>query len=141
MQKRDALKGLRERAYALKREVYALYMAIRDPRTPWYAKLIGAVIVAYALSPLDLIPDFIPVLGLLDDLILLPAGIALVLKLIPIEVMAACREKAKVELAGKKLVSKTAAAIVILVWAAVLAVLIWALLSRLNRASSAAGRR
>ena len=141
MQKRDALKGLRERANALKREVYALYMAIRDPRTPWYAKLIGAVIVAYALSPLDLIPDFIPVLGLLDDLILLPAGIALVLKLIPIEVMAACREKAKVELAGKKLVSKTAAAIVILVWAAVLAVLIWALLSRLNRASSAAGRR
>src|SRR5215510_13084224 len=78
----------RERARLLKREVYALYFACRDPRTPWYAKAIAACVVAYALSPIDLIPDFIPVIGYLDDLVIVPLGIALVLKLIPAEIMA-----------------------------------------------------
>ena len=91
------LARLRRRARALKSETYALYLACRDPRTPWFAKLVGAAVVAYALSPLDLIPDVIPVLGYLDDLILVPAGIALTLRLIPPEVMAECRTRARVE--------------------------------------------
>lgn len=79
------LAELKERARHLKAETFALYLAARDPRTPWYAKLIVADIVAYAFSPIDLIPDFVPVLGYLDDLILVPMGIALAIKLIPIQ--------------------------------------------------------
>jgi uncharacterized membrane protein YkvA (DUF1232 family) len=83
------------RAQSLKRDVHALYLAKGDPRIPWYAKLLGALIVAYALSPIDLIPDFIPVIGFLDDLVLLPAGILLLLRLIPEEVMSEYRVKAQ----------------------------------------------
>jgi uncharacterized membrane protein YkvA (DUF1232 family) len=79
----------------LKNQVYALYFASRDKRTPWYAKALALLIVAYAVSPIDLVPDFIPVLGYLDDLILIPAGIWLTLKLIPAEVMAEALEKAR----------------------------------------------
>ena len=88
------LAALKTRAKALKREVLALSFAYRHPQTPWVAKLVVAGVVAYALSPVDLIPDFIPVLGLLDDLVLLPAGIALALRLIPASVMAESRERA-----------------------------------------------
>ena len=122
MRKRRLSRCLRLRARRLKREVYALSFAVRDPGTPWYAKLLGAVLVGYALSPIDLIPDFIPVLGLLDDLILVPAGIALMLRLVPAEVMARCRERARAELSGKKLVSRTAMCLIILVW---ILVLVW----------------
>ncbi len=115
---RTYLARLRERASALKRETYALYLALRDPRVPWYAKLIGAIVVGYALSPIDLIPDFIPILGLLDDLVIVPAGIALVRRLVPPEVMAECRERAAVELAGKKLRNRLAAVFVVAVWVA-----------------------
>ena len=79
---------LRTQAKRLKRELRALYGASRDARTPWYAKLVVGMVVAYALSPIDLIPDFIPVLGYLDDLILVPAGIKLAIRLIPAEVLA-----------------------------------------------------
>jgi len=130
MSEKDLPRRLREKAQGLKRETYALYLAIRDRETPWYAKLLGAVIVGYALSPIDLIPDFIPVLGLLDDLILLPLGIKIVLKLIPAEVMRRSRERAEVELRGKRLISKTAGAIVILVWLATLALLLFLFLPR-----------
>ena len=82
-------------ARALKRELYALYLASRDPRTPWYAKAAIAGVLAYALSPIDLIPDFIPVLGYLDDLVLLPAGIWMALRLIPPTVMAESRARAE----------------------------------------------
>lgn len=85
---------LRERAKALKREVFAVYLASKDPRTPWAARIIVAVVVAYALSPIDLIPDFIPILGILDDLILIPAGIALALRMIPPEVLTEARIRA-----------------------------------------------
>jgi uncharacterized membrane protein YkvA (DUF1232 family) len=85
---------LRELASQLKRETLTLYLAARDPRTPWYAKAIIACVVAYALSPIDLIPDFIPVLGYLDDLLLLPLGIYLALKLIPTEVLIDARRRA-----------------------------------------------
>ena len=79
---------LRRWASRLKRESYALYLAIKDPRTPWYAKAIGACVVGYALSPIDLIPDLIPILGYLDDLLLVPAGLALARRMIPAAVMA-----------------------------------------------------
>src|SRR5215203_3492782 len=86
----------KQRAKQLKSETYALYLAAKHPEVPWYAKLLAASIVAYAFSPIDLIPDFIPVLGYLDDLIIIPLGIALVLKLIPEPVFAECRAQAKI---------------------------------------------
>ena len=88
------LEELKQRARYLKAETFALYLAARDPRTPWYAKLVVAVIVAYAFSPIDLIPDFVPVLGYLDDLVLIPAGIALAIKLVPDQVLMECRAQA-----------------------------------------------
>lgn len=104
----------RERARRLKSETYALYLAYRDPRVPWYAKLVAACVVGYALSPIDLIPDFIPVLGYLDDLVLIPAGIALALKMIPPEVMAECRERART--AGGRPSSWATAAVIGAIW-------------------------
>jgi uncharacterized membrane protein YkvA (DUF1232 family) len=88
------LEKLKSWARSLKKEILALYLASRHPLTPIHAKVLALAIIAYALSPIDLIPDFIPVLGLLDDLILLPLGIYLVIKMIPPEVMAECRAKA-----------------------------------------------
>jgi len=88
-------KELKARARALKTETYAIYLAARDARTPWYAKAIALGTVAYAISPIDLIPDFIPVIGYLDDLIIVPAGIALAVRLIPAEVMSEARETAR----------------------------------------------
>ena len=118
------LQTLKTRARELKRETYVLYLAVRDPRTPWYARAIAAAVVAYALSPIDLIPDFIPVIGYLDDLIVVPLGIALALKLVPANVMADCRTQA---LAAECLpMSRTGAAVIIIVWlaAAILAFLV-----------------
>jgi len=88
------VRRLTARARGLKAETHALYLACRDPRTPWTARLIAALVVAYALSPLDLVPDFIPVLGYLDDLVLLPLGIALTIRLVPPEVLAEARAQA-----------------------------------------------
>jgi uncharacterized membrane protein YkvA (DUF1232 family) len=87
------LGGWRRRAHELRRDVIALYLACRDPRVPWYAKACAALLVAYALSPIDLIPDFIPVLGYLDELILLPLGVLLVLKMIPGGILAEHRQR------------------------------------------------
>ena len=101
----------------LKREITALYLAYKDPRVPWTAKVFSAVVVGYALSPLDLIPDFIPVLGYLDDLILLPLGIWLALKMIPPEVLAECRQKARQGGPGPKLpVSFPVIGLIIVFW-------------------------
>jgi uncharacterized membrane protein YkvA (DUF1232 family) len=82
----------------LKKEVVALYLASKHPKTPWYAKVLAVLIIGYALSPIDLIPDFIPVLGYLDDLIIIPAGIALLIKIIPGDVLEECRSKAQADL-------------------------------------------
>jgi uncharacterized membrane protein YkvA (DUF1232 family) len=109
---------LRDWARRLKAETLALYFAARDPRTPWYARLLVAAIVAYALSPIDLIPDFVPVLGLLDDAILLPLGIALALRMIPAEVMADARGRAQAELAGATPRSRAAAVVIVAIWLA-----------------------
>ncbi len=88
------LDAWKQRANTLKREVYVVFLAMRDSRTPWYAKALAVCVVGYAFSPIDLIPDVIPILGLLDDLILVPLGIALVIRLIPPAVLAECRELA-----------------------------------------------
>jgi uncharacterized membrane protein YkvA (DUF1232 family) len=106
----------KKRARQLKTEVYALYLAYKDPHTPWYARIFAAVVVGYAFSPIDLIPDFIPVLGYLDDLLLVPLGITLALKMIPPQVMADCRARAVEMMAQGKPVNKLAAAVIVLVW-------------------------
>ncbi|MHB8894969.1 MAG: YkvA family protein [Candidatus Geothermincolia bacterium] len=107
---------LRRWASRLKTETFAVYLAGRDPRTPWYAKVLAVCVVGYALSPIDLIPDFIPVLGYLDDLIIVPAGLAVAVRLIPATVLAECRERAALEMADKAPVSRAAVAVVIGVW-------------------------
>lgn len=102
------------RARALKQETIAIYLAARDPRTPWYAKGLIVLIVAYALSPLDLIPDFIPVLGYLDDLILIPGGLWLAMRMVPPEVLVEARSMAAAESAERT--GKIGAAIIVLLW-------------------------
>jgi uncharacterized membrane protein YkvA (DUF1232 family) len=113
----------KKRAEALRRETYALYLAYRDPRTPWYAKLLAICVVAYAASPIDLIPDFIPVLGYADDLVIVPLGIALCLRLVPGEVMEECRRRAASELVQGSHVGRVAAAIVVGIWLVALGLL------------------
>jgi uncharacterized membrane protein YkvA (DUF1232 family) len=113
-------KSWREQARKLKQDVVAIALAIRDPRVPWYAKALGVCVVAYALSPIDLIPDFIPVVGYLDDLILVPLGLFLLVRLIPAPVMAEHRAAAA-ELAQRP-VSYAGAAAIIVIWLTVLAV-------------------
>ena len=101
----------------MKREVYALYFACRDPRVSWYAKALAIAIVAYAFSPIDLIPDFIPVLGYLDELVLIPLGVMAVRRLIPEEVLAECRMRAMQLEAKPK--SWLGAAVIIAIWLAI----------------------
>jgi len=106
------------RVQQIKVETYALYLAYKDPRTPWYAKLLAAGVVAYAVSPIDLIPDFIPVLGILDDLVIVPFGTVLAIKMVPKGVMAECREKARNSMgpSASKRTRYLVAAIVIAIW-------------------------
>ncbi|MEA2928780.1 MAG: hypothetical protein QOG38_1208 [Hyphomicrobiales bacterium] len=101
-------------ARTIKRDAHALYLASRDPRVPWYAKALALAVAAYAASPIDLIPDFIPVIGYLDDLILVPSGIALVIRLIPPDIMA--EHRALATAAQDRPVSQTAAAIIVAIW-------------------------
>lgn len=110
-------------AKALKRDVLALWLAARDPRVPWYAKALAGAVAAYALSPIDLIPDFIPVLGYLDDLVIVPGGIWLVVRLIPAPLMAELRAAAA-KLAERP-TSHFAAASIALVWVAAAVGLVW----------------
>jgi uncharacterized membrane protein YkvA (DUF1232 family) len=122
------LTTLRQRARAIKRDTLALYLAARHPETPWYAKALAVLIVGYALSPIDLIPDFIPVLGYLDDVILLPIAIVLCIRLIPAHVLDDCRTEAEVRFADGKPASRTAAVAIMLIWLALLllaAIWIW----------------
>jgi uncharacterized membrane protein YkvA (DUF1232 family) len=118
------LADLRIRANALKADSYALYLVARDPRTPWYAKVLAATVVAYAVSPIDLIPDFIPVLGYLDDLILLPLGIALAIRLVPTDVLADCRARAAERSDAGQRVSFLAGAVIVVIWVVMGALLI-----------------
>jgi uncharacterized membrane protein YkvA (DUF1232 family) len=110
---------LKKRAAGLKRQTIALYLAGRDPRTPWYAKALAAAVVAYALSPVDLIPDFIPVLGYLDDLVIIPAGVALFIRLVTPAVWADCQARSGERPVDKRL-GWAAALVIVLVWVVVL---------------------
>ncbi|WP_431268564.1 YkvA family protein [Dankookia sp. P2] len=117
------LRRLKDWARAIRRDVHALWLAARDPRTPWAARLLALLIAAYALSPIDLIPDFIPVLGLLDEAILLPLAILLAIRLIPAPLLAEFRATAAA--AEARPGSRAGAAFVVLVWLLVAAGLAW----------------
>src|SRR5215472_7428151 len=116
---------LRDWARLITRDVHALYLAARDPRVPWYAKALAALVAGYALSPIDLIPDFIPVLGYLDDVILVPAGIWLVIRLIPPDIMA--EHRAVAAAARRRPVNRVAGALVIAAWIAAASLIGWRL--------------
>ena len=110
------LADFKQRVGRLKAETFALYLAARHPGTPWYAKLFVAGIVAYSFSPIDLIPDFVPVLGYLDDLILIPMGIALAIRMVPPAVLAECRTRAQEVMAQGKPVNRIAGGIIVVIW-------------------------
>src|SRR5216683_4026416 len=121
------LSSLKQRARHLKSETLVLWFAARHPGTPWYAKLLVAGIVAYALSPIDLIPDFIPVLGYVDDLILIPLGIVLAIRMIPGPILEECRAQAQERMASARPVSRFAALVIVGVWLAAAALCaLWA---------------
>lgn len=103
-------------AKRLKKETYTLYLAYKDPRTPWYAKVFAICVVGYAFSPIDLVPDMIPVLGYLDDLVLIPLGVALAVRMIPPDVLEECREKSEEAIKEGKPVNRFAAGVIIAIW-------------------------
>jgi uncharacterized membrane protein YkvA (DUF1232 family) len=103
--------------------VHAIYLAARDPRVPWYAKALALCVAGYALSPIDLIPDFIPVLGYLDDLIIVPLGIMAVVQLIPPEIMA--EHRAAAAMAAERPMSRIAATVIVVIWIASMALVAW----------------
>jgi len=110
------IRSWRQKVKSLKSETYALYLAYKDPRTPWYARLMLLIVVGYALSPIDLIPDFIPIIGSLDDLIIVSLGFFLAMKMIPKEVLEECREKAKERSGKARKIIWTAAIIIVTIW-------------------------
>ncbi|OHD11500.1 MAG: hypothetical protein A2086_04975 [Spirochaetes bacterium GWD1_27_9] len=113
----NTIKKLKEKAKQLKSDTYALFLAYKDKRVKWYAKIFIIIVISYALSPIDLIPDFIPILGLLDDIILVPLGIYFALKMIPQDIMEECREKARIYLENnKKPKNWIVGIIIILIW-------------------------
>ena len=114
------LERWRQRAREVRRDVVALYLACRDPRVPWYAKAFAALLVAYALSPIDLIPDFIPVLGYLDELFLLPLGIMAAVKMMPASVLAEHRERARLMM--ERPTSRLGGALIVAVWTIVIGI-------------------
>ena len=109
---RERLRGW---ARQIKRDVHALYLAAGDPRVPWYAKVAAIAVAAYALSPIDLIPDFIPILGYLDDLLIVPLGILLAVKLVPQHLMAEFRAEA-VRADGERMLGRWGAAVIVALW-------------------------
>ena len=131
------IKSWKTKSAQLKSEIYALYLAYKHPRTPWYAKVLAALILGYALSPIDLIPDFIPVIGYLDDLIIVPAGITLLIKIIPRDILEECRAKARSDLLNRRPKDYIAAIIIILIWIFAIYLtlsLIWPLVFKPGRA-------
>jgi uncharacterized membrane protein YkvA (DUF1232 family) len=116
---------IKSKARSLKREIKVLYLAYKSPGTPWYAKLLCAVVVGYALSPIDLIPDFIPILGYLDDLLLIPLGVWLVIKLVPEDVLNECRAQAEDVFKDGKPKNWAAAIVIVLIWIIVIGLIIY----------------
>ena len=123
----------RERVRALKKETFALTLACRHPGVPWYAKVLALIVVGYALSPFDLIPDFIPLLGYLDDMILVPLGIMIVIRMIPAEGLAECRQKAEAIVGRATRAGKIAAAVIVLIWIMTAAFVVWLIMRAVNR--------
>jgi uncharacterized membrane protein YkvA (DUF1232 family) len=123
------LQRLKNWARSIQRDVVAIWLAARDPRVPWYTKAIAAAVAAYTLSPIDLIPDFIPVLGYLDDLVIVPLGILLVIRLIPEELMIEFRREAERRM--ERPTSRRAAAVIVALWATAAALLWWWLRPRI----------
>jgi uncharacterized membrane protein YkvA (DUF1232 family) len=124
---------LKLRARLLKAETLALWFCCKHPGTPTSAKILATLVVAYALSPIDLIPDFIPVLGYLDDLVLIPLGLMLVIRLIPADVLAECRQKSE-EMAGRATrMGKIAAVVIVAIWLLTAALAVWLILRALDR--------
>jgi uncharacterized membrane protein YkvA (DUF1232 family) len=121
MNPRAWLRNWQEKAEALERQVFALYLAYRHPRTPWYAKALALTVAAYSLSPIDLIPDFIPLLGYLDDLLIVPGGVLLVIKLVPRDVMAECQSQAAEMQAAGAPQFRWMGVVVVFLWLAALA--------------------
>ena len=117
--------SLKERAKKLKTDVPAVFLALKHPESPWYAKVMAALTVAYALSPIDLVPDFIPVLGYLDDVLLLPAMIALTVRWIPSEVFRQCRSEAEGMWANGKPKRWYYALPILLIWILLIGLVIW----------------
>lgn len=111
-----SIQSWRQRARALRTEVYALVYALKDPRVPWYAKAAAGLVVALAFSPIDIVPDFVPVLGYLDDLVVIPLGIWLTLKLIPLDVLADCRERAARRLEDARPLGRWAVPLIAALW-------------------------
>jgi uncharacterized membrane protein YkvA (DUF1232 family) len=120
------------KARQLKTETYALYLAYRHPGVPWYAKVFSACIVAYLFSPIDLIPDFIPILGYLDDLILVPLGILLALKMIPDDVWQECKEEAINTMRQDLPSNRAAAGVIIAIWLLLFSLALWFVFIRWN---------
>lgn len=110
------MQAWKRRVRQLKKETYTIYIACKDPRVPWYARVFAGFVVAYALSPIDLIPDVIPILGYVDDLVLVPLGIILVIKMIPPTVLTECREKAEAAMNEVKPTSWVAAVVIVVIW-------------------------
>jgi len=122
------LQRLRQWSRAIRRDVHAIYLAARDPRVPWYARLLAVGVAGYALSPIDLIPDFIPIVGYLDDVIIVPLGILAVVRMIPPEVLVERRAAAA---AAERPISRRAAAAIITIWIILAAAAGWLILDRL----------
>jgi len=120
----------KDRVKDLKSQVYTLYLAYRDPRVPWFAKAFGAMVLAYALSPIDLIPDFIPVIGYLDDIVLIPLGIMIAMKMIPKEIMEECKRKAVVALTSSEVKTWPATLAIVAIWLTVLGCIVWRIIAR-----------
>lgn len=106
----------KRRVRQLKKETHAIYIACKDPRVPWYVRVLAGFVVAYAFSPIDLIPDVIPILGYVDDLVLVPLGIILVIKMIPPTVLRECREQAEAAMNDPKPTSWIAAIVIVAIW-------------------------
>ncbi|MDF2000211.1 MULTISPECIES: YkvA family protein [Peribacillus] len=123
------LKKIKAWTRNLKKQVFILYFAYKDNRVPWYAKLFAACVVAYAFSPIDLIPDFIPILGYIDDVIIVPLGIMLALKMIPASVLTDCEEKAEELMKKGKPKNWIVGSIIILIWGLIL---IWGIITIYN---------
>lgn len=129
----NKIKKWKNKIKNLRRDVYALYLAYKDKRVRWYVKAFIVCVVAYALSPIDLIPDFIPVIGYIDDLIIVPAGIYLALKMIPAEIMSECRRKAQRILNKPLHKSYGAAIVIVLVWIAILILIVSAVIKAVKK--------